>query len=81
MATVSVVCPLGSVKEVRFSSERNSSLRKCWVGPNSNPAFRALDDDLFPNIAVEHAGALVHTARDLVDLEQDHHRTEHRISV
>ena len=41
---------------------------KRWVGANSNPKFRAVDDDLLPDVAVEHAGAvLVHAARNLVD--------------
>ena len=65
---MSAVCLLGRVEEVRLSSERDSFLAEGGVGANSNPVVRALDDDLFPDIAVEHAGALlVHSARNLVD--------------
>ena len=47
----------------RFSSERDSSLRKRWVGANSNPPLWTPDYDLLPNVAIEHPGAfLVHTA-------------------
>jgi hypothetical protein len=68
---VSAVCLLGRVEEVSLSSERDSSLRKGWVGANSNPAFWTRDYDLLPNVAVEHPGAFfVHTAcRSIYRLE------------
>jgi hypothetical protein len=62
------VCLLGPVKEVRLPAQRDSPVGERWVGANSIPEFSAVDDDLFPDIAVEHAGALlVHAARCLVD--------------
>lgn len=60
---VLAVCFLGRVEEVSLSSERDSSLRKRWVGANSNPALWTPDYDLLPNVAIEHPGALlVHSA-------------------
>ena len=65
--------PLRRVQEVSLASKRNSTLWESRVGANSNPEFWALDDDLLPDVSIEHTGAIfVPTAGRLVD------RLEHR---
>jgi hypothetical protein len=56
--SVSTVCLLGRVQEVRLSSECDCPLREGGIGADSNPEFGTPDDDLLPDIAVEHAGAI-----------------------
>ena len=60
--------PLRRVAKISLTSKRDSPLGEGGIGANANPEFGALDDDLLPDIAIEHAGALlVHAARSLVD--------------
>src|SRR5258708_449693 len=43
-----------SVEEIRFAQQGDPALWKCGIRPNPNPAFWPIDDDLLPNVAVEH---------------------------